>query len=195
VRVGAGTTSGNLAAFERLLLYRKSTMTKLYLSNATKQRLKFSYRLPEANRIFEQEIHSGRQVVIGEDWSDTQIDFVVKQLDRAGFKRAHETNGKLENFSGWLYSVDKTTTENQIRSGHEARVEAQETISVVEAQRGALAMDQSNRAPKDRRKRLAKVTQVEVQEEIGPRNSPTGNEVHMSVSVDAAAPEGAALSI
>jgi hypothetical protein len=94
-----------------------------------------------------------------------------------------------------MYSLDKPTTETQIESGHETRVETQEKISAVEAQRGALAMDQANRAPKDRRKRLAKVTTVEVEQETDPRGTPTGNEVRMSVSVDANAPEGERLEI
>ena len=172
-------------------------MTKIYVCNATKQRLKFNYRLPESNRIFELEVHSGQQQMIGEKekWTDTQVEYFVKQLDNAGFRRSHETNLKLDNFSGWLYSIDKTTSENQIVSGHEARVEAQEKISAVEAQRGALAMDQANRLPKDRRKRLAKVTEVEVIEDTDPRGSPTGNEVQMRVAVDSSAPESAGLEV
>jgi hypothetical protein len=170
-------------------------MTIIYVANGTKQRLKFNYRLPESNRIHELDVHSGRQEPIGEGWTDTTVDYFIKQLEVAGFRRSSETNGRLEHFSGWMYSVDKATSETQIRSGHEARVEAQEKISAVEAQRGALAMDQANRLPGDRRKRLAKVTAVEVEQDIGPRDSPTGKEVKMSVSVDSAAPESAKLAI
>jgi hypothetical protein len=170
-------------------------MTIIYVANGTKQRLKFNYRLPESNRIHELDVHSGRQEPIGEGWTDTTVDYFIKQLEVAGFRRSTETSGRLDNFSGWMYSVDKATSETQIRSGHEARVEAQEKISAVEAQRGALAMDQANRLPGDRRKRLAKVTAVEVEQDIGPRDSPTGKEVKMSVSVDSAAPESAKLAI
>jgi hypothetical protein len=171
------------------------SMTIIYLANGSKQRLKFNYRLPESNRIHELDVHSGRQEPIGEGWTDTTVEYFIKQLEHAGFRRSHETNGRMENFSGFMYSVDKATSETQIRSGHEARVEAQEKTSAVEAQRGALAMDQANRLPGDRRKRLAKVTQVEVQQDIGPRDKPTGNEVNMSVTVDASAPESAQLAI
>jgi organic radical activating enzyme len=170
-------------------------MTIIYVANGTKQRLKFNYRLPESNRIHELDVHSGRQEQIGEGWTDTNIEYFIKQLENAGFRRSSETNGRLENFSGWMYSVDKATSETQIRSGHEARVEAQEKISAVEAQRGALAMDQANRVPGNRRKRLAKVTSVEVQQDVDPSKSATGNEVNMSVSVDASAPESARLDI
>jgi len=170
-------------------------MTIIYVANGSKQRLKFNYRLPESNRIHELDVHSGRQEKIGEGWTDTTVEYFINQLETAGFRRSSETNGRLENFSGFMYSVDKATTETQIRSGHEARVEAQEKVSAVEAQRGALAMDQANRLPGDRRKRLAKVTQVEVQQDIGPRDKPTGNEVTMSVTVDSAAPENAQLAI
>jgi len=170
-------------------------MTKIYVANGTKQRLKFNYRLPESNRVHELDVHSGRQEVIGEGWTDTTVEYFIKQLENAGFRRSSETNGRLENFSGFMYSVDKATTETQIRSGHEARVETQEKISAVEAQRGALAMDQANRLPGDRRKRLAKVTSVEVQQDVGPRDMPTGKEVQMSVTVDASAPESARLDI
>ena len=170
-------------------------MTKVFVANGTKQRLKFHYRIPESTRIHELEVHSGHQELIGEGWTDTTVEYFIKQLENAGFRRSHETSGRMDNFSGWMYSLDKPTTETQIESGHEARVETQEKISAIEAQRGALAMDQANRVPKDRRKRLAKVTTVEVEQEIGPRDSPTGNEVHMSVTVDASAPESARLDI
>jgi hypothetical protein len=170
-------------------------MTRIYVANGTKQRLKFNYRLPESSRIHELEVHSGHQEVIGEAWTSQTVEYFVQQLERAGFRRSSETSGRMENFSGWMYSLDKPTTETQIESGHEARVEAQEKISAIEAQRGALAMDQANRAPKDRRKRLAKVTTVEVEQEIGPRDSATGREVRMSVSVDATAPESSRLEI
>src|ERR1700761_5158831 len=125
-------------------------MTRIYVANGTKQRLKFHYRLPESSRIHELEVHSGHQEMIGEEWTQKVVDYFIWQLGNAGFRRSHETNGRMENFSGWMYSLDKPTTETQIESGHEARVEAQEKISAVEAQRGALAMDQANRAPKDR---------------------------------------------
>lgn len=170
-------------------------MTKIFVANGTKQRLKFHYRLPESTRIHELEVHSGHQEVIGEEWTDSHVKYFIWQLENAGFRRSSETNGRMENFSGWMYSLDKPTSETQIRSGHEARVEAQEKISAVEAQRGALAMDQANRAPRDKRKRLAKVTTVEVIQETDPRGSPTGNEMQMSVSVDANAPENARLDI
>jgi hypothetical protein len=170
-------------------------MTRIYVANGTKQRLKFNYRLPESSRIHELDVYSGHQEMIGEQWSQQHVEAFIKQLEHAGFRRSHETNGRMENFSGWMYSLDKPTTETQIESGHEARVEAQEKISAVEAQRGALAMDQANRAPKDRRRRLAKITTVEVEQEIGPRDSATGREVKMSVSVDANAPEGSRLEI
>lgn len=170
-------------------------MTTIYVANGTKQRLKFNYRLPESTRIHELDVHSGRQEPIGEGWSDSHVEYFIKQLENAGFRRSSETNGRLESFSGFMYSIDKATTETQIRSGHEARVEAQEKTSAVEAQRGALAMDQANRLPGDRRKRLAKVTAVEVEQDIGPRDAPTGKEVKMSVAVDASAPESARLAI
>ncbi|VWB07268.1 hypothetical protein [Burkholderia lata] len=170
-------------------------MTRIYVANGTKQRLKFNFRLPESNRIHELEVHSGHQEVIGEQWSQQHVEYFIKQLEHAGFHRASDTNGRMKDFSGWMYSLDKPTTETQIESGHEARVETQERISAVEAQRGALAMDQANRAPKDRRKRLAKITTVEVEQEIGPRDSATGREVKMSVSVDAGAPENSRLDI
>ena len=170
-------------------------MTTIYVANGTKQRLKFNYRLPESTRIHELEVHSGRQEAIGENWTNSNVEYFIKQLEHAGFRRSSETNGRMENFSGWMYSLDKPTSETQIRSGHEARVEAQEKVSAIEAQRGALAMDQANRVPKDRRKRLANVTTVEVEQETDPRGLPTGNEMKMSVSVDASAPENARLEI
>lgn len=159
-------------------------MTKIYVANATKQTLRHLYRLPESTRVFSLEIGSGRQELVGERWSPGQQEAFIRQLDQAGFRQSQETNRKLEEFSGWLYSLGKPVGETDIYHGHEAVVEHQEARSASEAQKAAMAFDMSNRPQKDRRKRLAKVTQVEVQQDVGPGKSPTGNEITMSVTFD-----------
>lgn len=159
-------------------------MSKIYLANATKQNLCHQYRLPESNRVYRVDIPSGRQVMMGEDWSQASMDFFIKHLHIAGFKQASDANRKIESFSGWMYSTTKPIGEDSIHSGHDEMVRAQEERAASEATMAAMAFDMSNRPKNDRRKRLAKVTQIQVEQETGPRAMPSGDEIRMDVTFD-----------
>jgi organic radical activating enzyme len=164
-------------------LFRESEMTKIYLANATRQHLKHCYRVLESNQLSMVEIDSGRQVVIGENWNQPQVEGFISHLEKCGFRRATETSRQLPEFAGYLYSIDKPVLEDQIYQGNEALIEHQEYRSASEATKAALAVDRANRAPKDPRKRLAKAVEVTVEQDIPPREKPTGKEVNMNITI------------
>lgn len=158
-------------------------MAKIYLANCTRQHLKHCYRIAESNKLSMIEIDSGHQQVVGEQWNQPQVEAFIKDLERCGFRRAAETSRKLPEFSGFLYSVDKPIVEDNIYQGNEALVEHQEYRSASEATKAALAVDTVNRAPKDKRKRLAKAVEVTVEQDIPPREKATGKEVNMQLTI------------
>ncbi len=128
------------------------------------------------------QIPSGGQITLGEKWNSGQIDSVIKGLEKYGARPVTDLSRNLDKFPGLLYRLDKPITEDQIVSGHDAVVETQEKRSAAEASKSALAFDASTRDKRTKR-RLAKLTEVSV-EQIKPRNEPdTGKEVHFSLGV------------
>jgi hypothetical protein len=158
-------------------------MARIYLANATRQHLKHCYRLIETNKLSMVEIDSGKQVEVGEHWNQPQVEAFVKDLERCGFRRANETSRKLGEFAGFLYNIDKPVLGDQIYQGNEALIEHQEYRAASEATKAALAVDNANRAPKDKRKRLAKAVEVTVEQDIPPQQKATGNEIHMNLTI------------
>lgn len=155
----------------------------LYLANTTKQHWNHCFRPPEATRFHMVQIPSGQQVELGHNWSKDQMEAVIRDLERFGARPVVDANGKMDNFPGLLYSTTKPISEDKIVAGHDAVVEAQEKRSASEATRSALAFDSTTRANKGRGKRLAKVTEVEVKQDLPRNQKPTGNEVNFSVGV------------
>lgn len=158
-------------------------MAKIYLANCTLQHLKHCYRLRESNRLSMVEINSGHQALLGDNWTDSQVEGFIEHLEACGFRRAHETSRKLPEFAGFLYNINKPVAEDQIHHGNEALIDHQEHRSASEATKSALAFDTANRAPKDKRTRLAKITEITVEQDIPPRQKATGNEVKMHLTV------------
>jgi hypothetical protein len=156
----------------------------IHIANCTKQTLRYCYRPPEHHQPLIVTIPSGQQALIGQNWSEPQMGAVITHMERHGFRPASEANSRLKEFSGVFYRIEKPVTESQIHTGHDALVEHQQHRSAQEATRGALAFDSATRDPKDRRRRLARVTEVSVKQDIPPREKPTGDEVNFSLSVD-----------
>jgi hypothetical protein len=159
----------------------------IHIANCTKQTLRYCYRAPEQTQPKFIEIPSGHQSIIGHGWSEPQMRAVVGHMERHGFRPASESNSRLQEFAGVFYRIEKPVTETQIHTGHDALVESQQKRSAQEATRSALAFDSATRDPKNRKKRLARVTEVSVKQDVPPREKPTGDEVNFSLSVD---PEG-----
>lgn len=167
----------------------------LCISNTTKQTIRFQYRLVKIRRGEEDPGHpfllvipSGQQVEAGHNWTPEQRAYVIRQLEFYGARDAAESYGKMPGFLGLLYRDAAVVSEDEITLGHDAVVKTQEERAVREAVRGALAFDRNSRSEAARqRRRPARITTVEVEEEVPPNSRPTGNEVAFMLSVD---PEG-----
>ncbi|WP_186211299.1 hypothetical protein [Burkholderia gladioli] len=162
----------------------------IFIANCTKQHLEHHFRSPEhAGKAQVVHIPSGQQREIAKGSSSAAIEAIVRHLDQFGFQDAARVNVKMSEFSGYLYRVGKPVTENQIIGAHDQLVDTQEHRSAAEATRGALAFDNATREKKGagRGRRLAKVTEVEVRQDVPPGQRPTGGEVNFSLSVT---PEG-----
>jgi hypothetical protein len=141
------------------------------------------YRLPESKQSLFVDIPSGQQRDIGtRDWSSSQRDFVIRQLERFGARERSQINTKLKDFGGLVYSFDKELTEEKIQVSHEVVLDNAEKRSAKEAINSAIAFDAATRDKKTN-KRLAKVSEVEVIEDVNPKERPSGKEVKMKIAV------------
>ncbi|MBU9147510.1 hypothetical protein KTD26_34215 [Burkholderia multivorans] len=160
----------------------------IFIANCTKQHLDHHFRSPEhAGKAQVVHIPSGQQREIARGASSAAIEALVRHLEQFGFRNAEEVNGKISEFSGYLYRIGKPVTETHIVTGHDQLVDTQERRSAQEATRSALAFDSATRDKKGRR--MASVTSVEVKQDVPPGQKPTGDEVNFSLSVT---PEGRA---
>lgn len=158
----------------------------IFIANCTKQHLDHHYRPPEHSgkaRLIQ--IPSGQQREIAQGASSVTVEALVRHLDQMGFVEASTVNGKISEFSGYLYRVGRPITETNIVEGHDQLVETLEMRSAKEATRSALAFDSSTREKggKGRGERLARTTAVEVVEDVPRGRKATGQEVNFSLSV------------
>jgi hypothetical protein len=156
----------------------------LYIANTTKQHYRLYLQVPENKRPFTYEIYSGEQVEVGHNWNHSQLESVIKQLEGLGAVQGSHISAALTNYSGLLYRTDKAVTESQIHAGHDAVVDAQERRSAEEAERGAKGFDIAHREGKKARgKRLAKVTEVEVSQEVPKNQKPGKDDRHFKMTI------------
>jgi hypothetical protein len=155
----------------------------IYISNSTRQHWTHFYRQPESAKMHVVNIPSGGQVEIGKGWNTLQTQYVVDHLETFGARQSHQVNGKIEDFTGLLYRVDKVVTENQIIAGHDAVIDNIEKRSASEATKAALGFDAAFRDRKSGGKRGAKMTGVTVKQDIDKRQKPTGAEVSFDLEV------------
>ena len=163
----------------------------IYLSNPTKQNYVFHYRLwaerAEDRLLRHVAIPSGGQAEIGQGWSPDQTNRVLEQLHLHGAREVSDMwTGNAGGFLGLTYRLDKVIKSEEIHAAHAKVVETQEKRSAAEATKAALGFDRSlNQGGRGQRR--VKVSGVEVQQQVGPHDRPTGEEVNFSLSVD---PEG-----
>ena len=155
----------------------------IYLSNPTRQNWVFNYRTP-AKLLAATEIPAGQQVEIGKGWTPEQTEGVVTQMRRAGFRETSEFNGRVNKFLGLLFRIDTPVQSDQIYQANDVVTATQRQRSVDETVKSAAAFDR-NANRKSQSGRLARVTQTEVIQELGPHDRPTGDEVAFSMTVDA----------
>ncbi len=164
----------------------------LYISNPSRQQTVFYYRRAvtrDNSGPHSIPIPSGCQVAIGQRWTKEETAYVIEQILRAGGADAAEAHGKMGAFTGLLYREGHAVDEDEIVTAHESVLKDAQDRSVKQATLGALGFDRvANTTNKGRRgQRLARVTEVEVIQELPPHQHPTGDEVHFQMTID---PEG-----
>lgn len=100
-------------------------MTKLYVGNATKQNLKFTYRIPGgAARV--QDIPIGGQVLLSGEMNSNDVENIIDQNAKYGFIDVREIDRSKE-FIGFCYSIDKPISlpqlEKVFHKNHEVLVQ------------------------------------------------------------------------
>ncbi len=152
----------------------------LYIANATRQDVVFLLRLPEKAKLHRLTLSSGRQDVI-KDMSQNDINSIITHLERYGAVKRSNVRGKLSNFVGYVYSLDKPITEDEFHYGNEEVIDAAQNRSVVEATKAAMASElvSRNKVVKGQR---AKRTVVGFEQEGGPK--PEKERLRMEVTVD-----------
>ena len=161
----------------------------MYIANSTRQIQRIYYRLPEEKAGSAPKmimIPPGAQVVIGTKWTAAERDYVIEHLDRHGARPVAEIKGRLKHFQGLIYSTDRPVQTDEILIGHAAVMEHAERRSAAEAVKGAAALDIVHRS--ERGKRTARVTGVEIQQEVPPCTKPTGKEISMAVEISEEGP-------
>lgn len=155
----------------------------LYVANCTKQTLVHYVRLPESQKSQVYEIPSGQQIQMGRDWTQAQQDHAIQHMKKFGFKEVSDLSRGLDDFDGYVYSTKKPLSEDDINMAHSAVVENQERRSADEAIKAGKSFDLAGRDKRNKSRRLAKLTEVEVVEDLPPREKPTGDEVNFKLSV------------
>jgi hypothetical protein len=162
----------------------------LFISNPSTQEVVFYYRRAITNDSSGPSavpIRAGGQVEIGHNWAYAETEYVIRQIIRAGGASAAEAHGRMGKFTGLLYREKHPVDVDEIVTANEAVKVAAEQRSVEKAQLGAQAFDLTTNQ-RGRGQRIAKLTEVEIKQELPRGQRPTGNEVHFKQTV---APPGA----
>lgn len=167
----------------------------LYVSNPSRQQVEFHFRTAitkDTSGPHVVIIPSGAQVDIGHGWTQEQTAYVIKQIMHNGGAQAAEAHGRMGKFTGLLYRENQPVDEDEILTAHDAVMKDANDRSVRQVTNSALAFDRVANKGGGRRgnNRLAKVTGVEISQELEPHQRRTGDEVDFSLTVDPDAPSG-----
>lgn len=166
--------------------------TPINVSNPTLQDWVVHFRLgapgsSELRHLMQFPLPSGAQFEIGHDWDEIQKAQFIRHLEtNYGARDAAEVHGGLRRFSGLLYRDIGQITTTEIEQAHESETDTRQERSVQQAVRGALGFDRTARRETKERPG-ARITEIEVKQELARGQRRNGNEVAFSMTVD---PEG-----
>jgi hypothetical protein len=159
---------------------------KMFVANATKQVVRFLYRIPESSGVRAQDIPIGGQVQLSQDLPVESVNIIIEQLHRIGAVEAAQAY-RAKEFTGTCYSfgspvkmdtiaalIDQNT-DKLVERGQQIRQES--AVSVNNVLDGELR--ESGR-PEVLRNFEASVTEIERVGQVDPRFEET-----ISVSRDA----------
>jgi len=148
---------------------------KLYIANCTRGHWNLNINRPEGG-VIRLEIPSGQQRQFPMDPNKEGLEIVVEQIRKFGGQPRSNARGKLNEFTGIVYSTDKPLTEAEIVGANEDQLDHAQNRSVAQATRSAQAADLTVREGNNPKgKRRAKSTQISVSKKDGER----GGEVPM----------------
>jgi len=99
-------------------------LTKLYVANATRQNVEFTYRLPEMPGVKMQPIPIGGQIcVTGDHMLPEQVDSILAQYEKYGLVTVEQMEKSNRKFSGLCYSLDKPVSIDRLRKAMDRNVE------------------------------------------------------------------------
>jgi hypothetical protein len=115
-------------------------MDTIYIANATTRNLDFHYRIPEVERLFNQEIPAGQQWEIPEKHREPDaIAAIIGELSRMGAVPRAEV-GRNKKFSGVIYD-HKPISVDSIRQGFSHVEEAAIAKALDERTKSVIAAD------------------------------------------------------
>lgn len=173
----------------------------IHVANDTKQNHILYYRLRggEGGQLlgpYTVTIPTGGQVAVGQDWDESNHNFFIQQIERHGAKDMRDLDRSVKRHTGLLYSFDKPVPKERIEEGHSQVVETQKKRSAEEATKAALAYDRvANGLSRRGTRRNARSTEVEVEQQVDPRERPTGDEIHFRMGVDTEGTQPVSISI
>ena len=156
---------------------------KIYIANTTRQHVALMVRIPEINQPVRFEIPSGQQIPLGDGFSELQTAAVISHVERFGAKPASNLSGKMDDFSGLLYRVERPVTEAQIISANEVVTNSQQKRSVNEAIKAVESFDVLTREKGGKGKRNAKETSIEIESMTVSESGKVSKEPLMKVTV------------
>lgn len=157
----------------------------LYISNPSRQPVVFYYRKAitrDTSQPHSVHIAPGCQEAIGQNWSREEKTYVISQILATGGADAAEAHVRLRGFTGLLYRDVNPVGRDEIEVAHESVMQHAQERSVKQVTRSALSYDKQTNG--SRRERAAKVTGVEIKQELARGQRVTGDEVHFDMTID-----------
>jgi len=157
----------------------------LYIRNTSAQPFIVNCRLPEMNKVFILELHPRRTETVRHFNAD-QLQALIAHLERFGAVDRKTLHGRIDDFQGLVYSLDKPISEEEVLAGYEAVTDHQQDRAVRQATRAAVAS--GTRQTTEYR---AKSSEVELEQE----NGPAKKRARMKVAVDTSVSRSDALPV
>jgi len=110
----------------------------LYVRNTTRQSFEVNERLPEMGRVYTLALHPKRTVEI-KNLNSEQLDRLIAHFDANGFMNRKNMHGRIEDYSGVIYSLDRPINDDEVVSGYNAVTDRAQDRAVKEATRAAIS--------------------------------------------------------
>lgn len=157
----------------------------LYIRNTSAQPFIVNCRIPEMNKVYILELHPRRTETV-RHLNSGQLEALIDHLSRFGGVDRKTLHGRIDDFQGLVYSLDKPISEEEVLAGYEAVADHQQDRAVRQATRAAVAA--GTRQTTEHR---AKSSEVELEQE----NGPVKKRARMKVAVDTSVNHSDALPV